>query len=70
MSIRGTEDGVFVNVGQDYPSSERFTFVIWGDWWLDRIPDDAVLCATGEIYLYDGVGQIELGDPGEIEIWR
>ncbi len=69
-SVRGTDDGVFVNIGRDYPSPDRFTFVIWGDWWLDPLPSDAVICAVGEIYLYGGVAQVELGSPGELEIWQ
>ena len=70
-SIRETEYGLFVNIGRDYPSADRFTFVIWGDWWMDPISSDSTVCASGEIYIYEGVvGQMELGDPGEIEIWN
>lgn len=69
-SVRGTQNGVFVNIGQDYPSTDRFTFVIWGDWWLDPIADNATICGSGNIYIYEGVTQIELGTPGEIEIWQ
>lgn len=69
-SVRGSTDGVFVNVGQDYPNPERFTFVIWGDWWLDPVPEDATICGVGEIYLYEGVAQIELVAPSDLEIWE
>lgn len=69
-SVRGSTDGVFVNVGQDYPHPERFTFVIWGDWWLDPIPENATICGSNEIYLYEGVAQIELGAPSDLEIWQ
>lgn len=69
MSVRGTDDGTFVNVGQDYPSINRFTFVFW-DIYLDTIDSDAVICGTGEIYLYDGVAQLEMWDPTALEIWR
>lgn len=68
-SARNTEWGVFVNVGEDYPSPSRFTFVIWGDWWMDSIDPSAIICATGPISLYEGVVQMELGDPGQLEIW-
>jgi hypothetical protein len=70
MSKRGTEYGVFVNVGEDYPSQGRFTFVIWGDWWLDPIPGDSVICATGRVSLYKGVTQMELDHPNDLEIWN
>lgn len=40
-----------------------------GDWWLDPIADGATICAAGSVYLYDGVAQIELSSPAEIEIW-
>lgn len=69
-SSRVTYDGIFVNVGQDYPSSDRFTFIIWGDWWMDPIAPDAIICASGNIYLYEGVTQMELGHPNEFEIWH
>lgn len=69
-SARTTEDGVFVNVGRDYPSAKRFTFIIWGDWWMDPIARGATICGAGNIYLYDGVTQMELGDPGQLEIWN
>ena len=68
-SVRETYDGVFINIGTDYPSPDRFTFIIWGDWHLDPIAD-AVICAAGNIYLYEGVAQIELEEPSELEIWR
>ncbi len=70
-SVRGTDYGVFVNIGVDYPSKDRFTFIIWGDWWLDPIPADSIICASGNISLYEGtVAQIELGHPSELEIWE
>lgn len=69
MSARQTEDGTFVNVGQDYPSADRFTFIFW-DLYLDPIDPGATLCGSGQIYLYDGVAQMEMSDPGALEIWR
>ena len=68
-SIRGTDSGVFVNVGQDYPSAARFTFVLWGDWWIDAIPSNATVCSYGEIYVYDGVAQMEIFSPEDLRIW-
>jgi len=70
-SIRNTGDAVFYNVGRDYPSADRFAFVLWGDWWVEPIATDATICSTGAIYLYDGVvAQIEIGAPEDIEIWE
>lgn len=68
-SARNTEWGIFVNVGEDYPSPSRFTFVVWGDWWMDPITPSATICATGPISSYEGVVQMELADPGQLEIW-
>lgn len=69
MSMRQTEDGTFVNLGRDYPSPDRFTVIFW-DYYLDPIPADATICGNGEIYLYDGVAQMEMWDPSALEIWR
>jgi hypothetical protein len=69
-SVRATEDGTFVNIGTDYPSTERFTFVFW-DMYLSPIEAGVIVCGQGEIYLYEGVvAQAELWDPGALEIWR
>ncbi|MEV8251121.1 hypothetical protein AB0O87_09380 [Microbacterium sp. NPDC076768] len=69
-SVRVLDYGVFVNIGLDYPSADRFTFVIWGDWQLEPIPASSTICASGNIYLHEEVvTQIELGHPNEIEIW-
>lgn len=70
QSVRDTEWGVFVNVGRDYPSLERFTFVLWGDWWLDPITPAATVCATGTLSSYEGVTQMEIADPSQLEIWN
>lgn len=70
MSMRTTGDGTFVNIGTDYPSPDRFTFIFW-DLTLDPIESGSVLCGRGDIYLYEGlVAQIEMQDPGALEIWR
>lgn len=70
MSVRNTEDGAFVNIGRDYPSADRFTFIFW-DFYLDPIDAGATVCGSGEIYLFDGVvAQMEMWDPGALEIWR
>ncbi|MFC7788096.1 hypothetical protein ACU045_03850 [Microbacterium sp. MAHUQ-60] len=69
MSVRVTGDGSFVNVGRDYPSADRFTFIFW-DTYLEPIEPGATICGSGEVYLYDGVvAQMEMSDPGALEIW-
>lgn len=69
MSARGTEHGTFVNVGKDYPSPDRFTFIFW-DMYLEPIAPGAIVCGSGEIYLYEGsVAQIEMWDPTGLEVW-
>lgn len=69
MSARETNDGTFVNVGADYPSADRFTFIFW-DIYLEPIDANATICGSGEIYLYEGVTQMELTDPSALEIWQ
>ncbi len=70
MSVRETEYGTFVNVGRDYPSANRFTFIFW-DIYLEPIAAGAIICGRGQISLYEGVvAQIEMWDPGALEIWR
>lgn len=69
-SVRGTPDGVFVNIGFDYPNPSRFAFVLWGDWYLDPIAAGSVICASGTIYLYEGVAQIEIAAPSDLEIFH
>lgn len=68
-TVRETEDGTFINVGMDYPSADRFTFIFW-DTYLDEFDTNSTVCGTGEIYLYDGVvAQMEMTDPTSLEIW-
>lgn len=69
-SIRGTPDGVFVNVGRDYPSPFRFTFVLWGDWEIDPIAIDTTVCAEGVVYSYEMVRQMEISDPSALSLFR
>jgi len=69
MSVRETADGTFVNVGRDYPSADRFTFIFW-DIYLQPIESDATICGRGDIYLYDGVTQMEMYSASALEIWQ
>ncbi|MGN6221884.1 MAG: hypothetical protein ACTHNQ_20485 [Microbacterium sp.] len=68
MSARETEDGTFLNLGSDYPSADRFTIIFW-DTYLEPISTGVTLCGSGEIYLYNGVAQMEMWDPAALEIW-
>ena len=63
------EDDVFLNLGLDYPSVGRFQIVIWDVGRIDPIPYGVTLCTTGQITVYDGVAQIELEDPRQVEIY-
>lgn len=68
MSGRETADGTFVNIGEDYPSPNRFTFVLW-DAYIDPIGPGTIVCGSGTIRLYKGVAQMDIRDPGALELW-
>lgn len=64
----------FLNVGADYPDESRFTVVIWGE---DRgnfpeAPEDRyagqTIRVTGTVSDYQGVSEIEVASPDDIEI--
>ena len=64
----------FLNLGSPYPDPDRFTVVIWiqnrGN--FPQAPEDYYLgktiCVTGLITEYNGIPQIEVQYPSEIEI--
>jgi hypothetical protein len=64
----------FLNVGEDYPSPKRFVVLIWGDnrHNFPPAPEDyyegKIICASGEIQEYEGVFEIEIRSPAQIEI--
>jgi len=62
-------DDVFLNLGRDYPDRGRFQIVIWDVGSLEPIAYGSTLCTTGVITNYEGVAQIELNDPGMVEIY-
>ena len=69
--LRGmTEDGgdTFLNLGQPYPSNDRFTIVVWNSTDVADIADRAEVCISGEISQYQGVPQIQTEDPGDVEV--
>ena len=65
----------FLNIGNEYPDSNRFTIVIWGDSRdaFDEAPEayyeGKKIEVTGEIGEYEGVPQIEAGSPDQIEVY-
>ena len=63
----------WLNVGKDYPSSERFVVIIWGEN-RSNFPqppesyyDGKSICVTGLIQEYEGIAQIEVTTPDQIE---
>jgi DNA/RNA endonuclease YhcR with UshA esterase domain len=64
----------FLNVGKDYPDPGRFTIVIWGEnrGAFSEAPEDAyadkTVRVTGAVDSYEGVPQIEISSPDDIEI--
>lgn len=65
-----SDDDVFLNLGLDYPDTNRFQIVIWDIGSLESIAGGATLCTSGPITLYEGVPQIEIVDPALIEIYE
>ena len=64
----------FLNVGMDYPDPGRFTVVIWGEnrSVFPEAPEDLyagqTIRVTGTVDSYEGVPQIEVTSPSDIEI--
>jgi hypothetical protein len=69
-SQRPWNDSVFLNIGRDYPDPGRFVIVLWDVGAVETISAGVMLCAEGQITSYEGVPQIELNDPGRVEIWE
>lgn len=65
-----SEGDVFLNLGRDYPDKQRFQIVVWDVGGLEPIDGGVTLCASGQITLHEGVAQIELTDPGLIEVYK
>lgn len=66
-AVGRSDDDVFVNVGFDYPDPDRFTIVVWDVGSIDPIFPSTMVCATGEVTLYEGVPEIELTSQGSLE---
>lgn len=65
----------YLNFGGPYPD-QLFTAVIWGrnrgefDFAPERGYRRADLCVTGRIEEHEGMPQIEIRDPGQVEVGR
>lgn len=64
----------FLNIGRTFPDPERFTVVIWEDDRdnFDFSPeseyDGETLCVSGVVNSYEGVPQIEVSVPDQLEV--
>ena len=65
---------VFLNVGRPYPNEDRFTILIWGES-LKNFPEDPAetykaktVRVKGKVELYEGVPEIIIDGPEDIEI--
>lgn len=63
----------WLNIGKDYPSPERFVVIIWGEN-RGNFPqppesyyDGKTICVTGLIQDYQGIPQIEVKAPDQIQ---
>jgi hypothetical protein len=63
----------FLNLGRDYPSSERFVVIIWEDSRANfpEPPEEyysgKTVCVEGLIIEYEGIAEIEATSPGQIQ---
>ena len=63
----------FLNLGEDYHSTNRFVVVIWGEN-RAQFPDDfedayfgeTICCVTGEVEEYQGLYQMAVEDPADL----
>lgn len=63
----------WLNIGKDYPSSERFVVIIWGEnrGNFPQPPESyytgKTICVAGLIQEYEGIPQIEVTTPDQIQ---
>ena len=63
----------FLNIGAPYPDPGRFTVIIWGDYRgnFSQAPEDyysgKTICVTGLIIEYQGIAEIEVKTPSQIQ---
>ena len=64
----------FLNIGVDYPNDSRFTVLIWGrnrsnfSSAPETLYSGCTIEVTGTVYIYEGLPQIEIVSPDNIEI--
>ena len=64
----------FINVGKDYPASDRFVVLIWDDHRraFPQPPEDyyqgKTICVTGLIQEYEGCAEIVISGPEQIKV--
>ncbi len=76
-TARTNKGHIFINLGNPYPQTPRFTIVIWDDYvsrfdeelgtkWEEALRGET-LCVRGKIKLYKGTPEIEAADPDQIK---
>jgi len=72
--VANTGQAMFINIGNDYPNTDRFTVLVWSENFdnfpidfLDEINGEKV-AVTGEVEMYRGVPEIIISDPKSIDI--
>jgi len=64
----------FINIGKPYPDPERFTVIIWENnrAKFSQAPENCyegkTICVTGKIIEYNGMAEIEVKNPDQIQI--
>lgn len=76
ISILNDTNGrpTFIDMGEAYPSTERFTIVIWEENYedvsfvLEDITYTSTIFVEGVVEMYDGIPQIEVTNSGQIQV--
>jgi DNA/RNA endonuclease YhcR with UshA esterase domain len=64
----------FINIGVNYPNTDRVTALIWNDYRGNFSPSPESLysgktiCVTGYLENYQGVAQIQVTSPSQISV--
>ena len=68
------EQPTYIDIGEAYPDDDRVSLVVWGED-RDSFPDDPedmylhrTICASGELYEYDGAPYMKISSPDQIEV--
>lgn len=71
VSIVDDDSGTFFNVGRDYPDPDRFSVVVFDQYFdYDSLSEDESyeLCVTGQVESYQGAAQVIVNDMSEVYI--